>query len=215
MSMRQARTVSYILRDLPEADGTRRQSGFFTPEPAMPSTARAKSLLILALFALVWFGNLQYRDLFQTDEGRYAEIPREMLVSGDWVTPKLDGFKYFEKPPLQYWTTAATYWVFGLHNWTARLWSALTGFFGVLLTWFVGRRLYDARTGWGAALVLASSLYYGFMGHFNSLDMGLAFFMSANLFCFLLSQRSEARAAARLDVCELRGGGTRCLEQGP
>src|SRR5574337_468719 len=49
------------------------------------------------------------RRLLHPDEGRYAEIAREMTVSGDWVTPRLDGIKYFEKPPLQYWLTAATF----------------------------------------------------------------------------------------------------------
>ena len=68
----------------------------------MSSSPRTLAILAAACFALLWFANLQYRDLFQTDEGRYAEIPREMLVSGDWVTPRLNGLKYFEKPVLQY-----------------------------------------------------------------------------------------------------------------
>ena len=61
--------------------------------------------------------------LVDPDEGRYAEIPREMAVTGDWITPRLDGLKYFEKPPLQYWATAAAYSVFGFSEWTARLWT--------------------------------------------------------------------------------------------
>src|SRR4026209_1621201 len=88
-------------------------------------------LLLLAL--LIWFSNLDYRKLIKPDEGRYAEISREMATTGDWVTPRLNGIKYFEKPPLQYWMTAAAYEVFGEHHWTARLWPGLTGFLWVLL----------------------------------------------------------------------------------
>ncbi len=103
----------------------------------------AKTLLfLLALFAVLWFGTLDYRKLIKPDEGRYAEIPREMVASGDWLTPRLNGLKYFEKPALQYWATAAAFTVFGEHHWTARLWGALSGFLGVLVTWFAARRLW-------------------------------------------------------------------------
>ena len=94
-----------------------------------------------ARFTAIWFSNLEYRRLVHPDEGRYAEIPREMVVSGDWVTPRLNGIKYFEKPALQYWLTAAAYEAFGIHPWTARLWPALSGFLGVLFVGYVGLRL--------------------------------------------------------------------------
>ena len=62
---------------------------------------------LLALFvAVFWFATLPLRPLFNPDEGRYAEIPREMLASGDWIVPHLNGLVYLEKPPLQYWATA-------------------------------------------------------------------------------------------------------------
>jgi len=88
----------------------------------------------------MWFGGLEYRGLFQPDEGRYAEISREMLASGDWITPRLNGLKYFEKPPLQYWATAVSFALFGEDEWTARLWTAVTGFLGLLLVVFAGNR---------------------------------------------------------------------------
>ena len=77
--------------------------------------------LVVALVAMLWFVMLGYRDLAEPDEGRYAEIPREMVASGDWVTPRLNGFKYFEKPAFQYWMTAATFSLFGESNASARL----------------------------------------------------------------------------------------------
>src|SRR5579863_1548957 len=122
--------------------------------PPMLSNARAKIVLAIILLALAWFTGLGYSDLFQTDEGRYAEIPREMLVTGDWVTPRLDTLKYFEKPPLQYWGTAVSYALFGAGNASSRLWTALTGFLCVLMTVFAGGRLFGTRAAWFAALPL-------------------------------------------------------------
>ncbi|MGE5624913.1 MAG: glycosyltransferase family 39 protein [Bacillota bacterium] len=153
----------------------------------MLSGTRAKALLAAALLGVAWFVGLGHRDLFQTDEGRYAEVPREMLASGDWVTPRLDGIRYFEKPPLQYWATAAAFSVFGESNGVSRLWTALLGFFGILMTAFTGARLFDRRTGLFAAMVLTGSVYYVIMGHFNTLDMGVTFFMCGSLFAFLLA----------------------------
>ncbi|HKV96585.1 MAG TPA: glycosyltransferase family 39 protein [Gammaproteobacteria bacterium] len=156
----------------------------------MSSTTRILVILAAVCFAVLWFANLQYRDLFQTDEGRYAEIPREMVTTGDWVTPRLDGLLYFEKPVLQYWTTAVAYELFGQSNWTSRLWTALTGLLGILMTAWAGWRLFDRRTAWCAALLLASSMYYVIMGHFNTLDMGVSFFMCLSVFAFLFAMHS-------------------------
>jgi 4-amino-4-deoxy-L-arabinose transferase-like glycosyltransferase len=117
-----------------------------------------------------------------------------MAVSGDWVTPRLNGIKYFEKPPLQYWATAAAFTLFGQHEWTARLWSALSGVLGIVLAWYVGRRLFGAEAGQYAAVVLGSSLMYVVVGHLNTLDMGLTLFLSAALSAFLLAQRDQATA---------------------
>ncbi|HTP95288.1 MAG TPA: glycosyltransferase family 39 protein [Burkholderiales bacterium] len=152
-------------------------------------------LLLLLISALIWFSNLEYRKLVRPDEGRYSEIPREMVASGDWLTPRLNGFKYFEKPPLQYWATAAAYTAFGEHHWTARLWPALTGLLGVLAVYLCGVRVFGADAGLYAALTLASSLLYAMIAHVNTLDMGLTFFMTAALAGFLLAQRPGASAA--------------------
>jgi 4-amino-4-deoxy-L-arabinose transferase-like glycosyltransferase len=151
--------------------------------------------LLLALI-VIWFGNLEYRKLIKPDEGRYAEIPREMVVSGNWVTPRLNGIKYFEKPPLQYWATAVAYEVFGQHQWTARLWPALTGLLGIFGAWLAGLLLFGPLAGFYAAAVLGSSLIYVFIAHINTLDMGVSFFMGAVLWAFLLAQRDDAPPAA-------------------
>ncbi|MEO8936532.1 MAG: glycosyltransferase family 39 protein [Burkholderiaceae bacterium] len=150
-------------------------------------------LALLLVFAIAWFGGLGHRKLIKPDEGRYAEIPREMVVSGDWLTPRLNGLKYFEKPPLQYWTTAAAYETFGVSEWTSRLWTALTGFAGVLVVGFTATRLYDRRTGLFSATVLASGLAYVLLGHFNTLDMGLALFITMTWCAVLLARDARVR----------------------
>ncbi len=162
----------------------------------MMAQLRGKGWLWAVLLAVmvIWFGNLEYRKLVKPDEGRYAEISREMVASGDWTTPRLNDLKYFEKPPLQYWTTAAAFEVFGLHNWTARLWTALTGLFGILLAYYTGRRVWGGEVGLYAAAVLGSSLLYVMIGHMNSLDMGLTFFMALGMSGFVLAQHDGATA---------------------
>ena len=162
----------------------------------LPLSRRTLWMLFLAA-VIIWFGNLEYRKLIKPDEGRYAEIPREMVASGDWVTPHLNDFKYFEKPPLQYWATAVAYEVFGEHPWTSRLWTALTGFAGILLTAFVGMRLFGREAGLYAGLILGSSTLYVLMAHVNTLDMGVSFFISLGLFSLLLAQHEQDIPARR------------------
>ena len=72
---------------------------------------------------VVWFALLAGRPLYDPDEGRYAEIPREMLSGGDWVIPHLNGLAYIEKPPLQYWATAISYRLLGTSEFAARLYT--------------------------------------------------------------------------------------------
>jgi 4-amino-4-deoxy-L-arabinose transferase-like glycosyltransferase len=161
--------------------------------------SRNKSLwlLLLLVVAVVWFGNIEYRKLIRPDEGRYAEIPREMVASGDWVTPRLNDLKYFEKPPLQYWATAVAYEAFGEHQWTSRLWCALTGFMGLLLAWFTGTRLFGKEAGAYAAIMLGGSLLYVLMSHINTLDMGVTFFITLGLSALMLGQQEGVTANAR------------------
>ena len=159
-----------------------------------PAFSRPWLLILLASLTVAWFGSLDHRRLIKPDEGRYAEIAREMAASGDWVTPRLNGIKYFEKPPLQYWATAAAFKAFGEHDWTARIWPATTGFLGIVLAWFTARRLFGRDAGWLAAAALASSFFYVVIGHFNTLDMGLCFFLQLAFSSFLLAQRADASA---------------------
>lgn len=168
-----------------------------TDQPADQSIPWPRWLWIALLaIAVLWFATLGGRRLLNPDEGRYAEIAREMLVSGDWVTPRLNGIKYFEKPPLQYWMTAVAYQVFGATDFAARFWAGLTGFAGIVLAGFAGVRLFGRAAGTMAATITASSLLYLAIGHINTLDMALSFFLELTVCSFLLAQCSAARSAA-------------------
>ncbi|MEF9482350.1 glycosyltransferase family 39 protein [Ralstonia sp. 1B3] len=160
------------------------------------------ALIVVALigvFLALWTDDLFQRStLFRPDEGRYAEIPREMVASGDWVTPRLNDLKYFEKPPLQYWTTAATFEAFGVNAWGARLWPVLFGLGGILMTAWTLAVYRGGRTAATGAAILASSLLYLLFGQVITLDMGVGFFLTVGACGFALAQRSGASRGGRL-----------------
>ena len=143
---------------------------------------------------MIWFGTLDWRHLIPTDEGRYAQIAREMLATGDWVVIRYNGYQYFEKPPLHIWATAVIFQIFGLGEWQARLWSGLTSFAGILMVGFTAFKIAGFRGGYLASLMLASSPLWILAGHFNALDMGLAFFMNASLCCLILALLAPAKS---------------------
>jgi 4-amino-4-deoxy-L-arabinose transferase-like glycosyltransferase len=153
--------------------------------------------VVFAAIAVLWFANLGTRDLLHPDEGRYAEIAREMAATGDWVTPRLNGLKYFEKPPLQYWLTAGAYRSFGVHEWTARLWPATAGLLAVLAIGIAGHALGGVALGTFAALALAGTLWHAGMAQILSLDSGLAFFLTLAFAGLVIAQRPGTGADTR------------------
>ena len=144
--------------------------------------------------AVLWLATIQIRPMLDPDEGRYAEIPREMVTTGDWTTPRLDGLKYFEKPALQYWATAALYSVVGLSNWSSRLWTVGLGFACLPLIYAWLARLYDRRAAVAAVVILAMSPYFGVIGHLNLLDASFTFWMCATVLAFARAQSAVPRS---------------------
>jgi 4-amino-4-deoxy-L-arabinose transferase-like glycosyltransferase len=159
---------------------------------------RSLSLFFL-LLGLAWFTSGGLRPLLEPDEGRYAEIPREMAVSGDWVTPHLNGVAYLEKPPLQYWATAAAYKLFGKTELTARLWTLVLSFLALPLVWMTSKRLYGSPdTGLAAVVALAVSPYFVLVGQLNALDAAFATLLGGAVLALVVAQRATAPSAARL-----------------
>lgn len=152
------------------------------------------SLILTVLF----FALLGTRPLFVPDEGRYAEIVREMAVLGDYITPHLNGIKYFEKPILFYWLGTAAIKVAGINLWSIRSINALLGLIGCLFTYFMGRKLYNRTTGILASLILGTSSLYFVMSHMISLDLTVTLFLTISLYTFLLGLIKPPGIARRL-----------------
>ncbi|HEX4944669.1 MAG TPA: phospholipid carrier-dependent glycosyltransferase [Usitatibacteraceae bacterium] len=150
------------------------------------SAARVVAFLLAALALIVGVDNMQ-RPLANPDEGRYSEISREMAASGDWITPRLNGIKYFEKPPLQYWASAAAFSVLGESEFTARIYTALCGLLALIAVGFTGRRLAGADSALMAVGVLLSSPYFLGLGGVITLDMGLTAWTTVAVCAFLLA----------------------------
>jgi 4-amino-4-deoxy-L-arabinose transferase-like glycosyltransferase len=150
-------------------------------------------LAALAVFAIAaGIDNLQ-RPLANPDEGRYSEISREMVATGDWTTPRLDGIKYFEKPPLQYWATAAAFELFGTNESAARLYVWIAGFATLLIVGFTGARIMGIEAGLAAMLSLVASPYFMALGGIVTLDMGLTLWTTATFAALVLAEHAAAR----------------------
>ncbi len=163
----------------------------------LASLSRSAWWLLALAAAMIWFAGLDARRLQHPDEGRYAEIAREMAVSGDFVTPRLNDLKYFEKPPLQYWAGAMAFKMFGVSEWTARVPAALAGFLAVLVVGWTGARLAGPTTGAYAALALLGCVWHAGLSHFLTLDAVLTFWLTLALCAFLLAQRDGLSAASQ------------------
>jgi len=160
-------------------------------QPAQLPNHHDKSWLKDIFFLSCILGSLFFimlgaRSLFVPDEGRYAEIAREMVASGNYVTPYLNEIKYFEKPVLFYWLEAAAIHLGGLNLWAIRSVNALLALLGCILTYCTARTLYNRTTGLLSALILGTSTLYFVMTHMVSLDLPVTIFISMTLFAFIL-----------------------------
>lgn len=140
---------------------------------------------LLALSALLFLPNLGGYDLWPPDEPRFAQVAREMLDSGDYLVPRINGQAYTEKPPMLFWATALLSAPLGdVTECTARLPLALAGIVTVLFTYLLARDLYDTRVAFWAALMLMTTHRFWWQARFGQIDMLMTAFLTAALFCF-------------------------------
>jgi len=119
--------------------------------------------------------------LQEPQEARYAEIPRQMLVEGKWLVPVLYGEPYLDKPPLLYWLVMASYLVFGVHDWAARIVPCSAAFLTMVVTYLWGRRVLGPRGGFLAGMILCLSVRYVYLGRMLTMDTLLCLFVVAAL----------------------------------
>ncbi|MDD3014491.1 MAG: glycosyltransferase family 39 protein, partial [Candidatus Gastranaerophilales bacterium] len=145
-------------------------------------------LLILAVLCLVlYFLFLGHYKLIDVDEPRYAEAAREMLKSGNWLTPYFNYELRFDKPVFIYWLIAISYVIFGVTEFAARFPSAIMATLLVFFTYFFGRQTVSKSFGFISALILASSLEFLALARVSITDMTLTFFICATIFSGFLA----------------------------
>lgn len=160
-------------------------------------------LLIIALAGAFLFQGT--RGLYETTEGRYAEVGREMALSGDYLVPTLDGHPHLTKPPVYYWMIAASLRIVGHGTYAARFPGGVAYFICVWLVYALGRALWDRRSGLVCGLVYASSLLPAMGAASVATDMVLAMWELAAVLCYVCAHRSS-RARLWFDLMWLSWG---------
>jgi 4-amino-4-deoxy-L-arabinose transferase-like glycosyltransferase len=155
---------------------------------------RHLSILALAAF-LTFFAGLGRSAISDSDEAFYAEAAREMVESGDWLTPTYNYEPRFEKPILYYWLAAAAFEAAGVTEAAARFPSALAGLTMALLTYACGRRWFNPAVGFIAGLIVATNFGYYAIGRLALPDLPLAFFIALSTWAALEGLRPARHAA--------------------
>jgi 4-amino-4-deoxy-L-arabinose transferase-like glycosyltransferase len=137
-----------------------------------------RAIVLLLLASLTFVAGLGGPAITDSDEAFYAEAAREMVATGDWITPHFNDQERFQKPILYYWLTAATYTVAGVSETTARLWSALSGIGLVFIAFGAGRRWYGDGPGSIAGAITATSFGVFWMARQALPDLPVTFFMT-------------------------------------
>ncbi|MBI4432286.1 MAG: glycosyltransferase family 39 protein [Candidatus Omnitrophica bacterium] len=157
----------------------------------MRNPAKSASFDLLVLFSLSSFFllfRLGYGSLASWDEAIYASVAKEIVASGDWFRFTLNGAPWFDKPPAAIWATAFFYKIFGVNEFSARLFSALCGMGAVFTTYALGAKLFNRWTGYVGALILLSSLHFIRFTRFGMMDGPLTFFMTLAFYFFWLGR---------------------------
>ena len=144
--------------------------------------------IIILLILILGFYSIQLgtRSLLNPDEARYSSVAIEMTQSGDYLTPKLAGTVFLDKPILYYWLQSSAIKMFGVHEWSLRFWPMLIGVLGCLFLYISTRLLFSRQVGLTSAIILSTTILYYGGAHYADMDLEVANFISVSLLSFLL-----------------------------
>ncbi len=155
-------------------------------------------VILGALCLLLFFSMLGDRPLWDIDEGMHAHTSKEMVLTGDWVTPTMNGERFYDKPPLFNWLVSLAFLVFGFTEFASRLPAGVLGTGTVMATYVLGTRMFHRRVGLLGGVILASSLEFLLMSRVVVHDIALAFTVTLSLLFFWIAFHDEHRRRASL-----------------
>jgi 4-amino-4-deoxy-L-arabinose transferase-like glycosyltransferase len=183
--------------------------------PPAAGAANKRHLLLLAAFGgVLFFAGLGRLPLVEPDEGRNAEVAREMIETGDLITPHYDGFVYLDKPAVFFWMVAAAFRVAGENEFAARLPSAVMALATMFLVWFLARRMFGDTAGLRAGIIFASAPLAIAFSRIVIFDMTLAFLVTLAMTSFWLAQESGFQRPV-FDVLFFAAIGVAAITKGP
>jgi len=147
--------------------------------------------IILLLWSAIYLAGIFTPPLLDDVDTIHAEAAREMVLRHDWVTLYTDGIRYLEKAPLMYWAVAASYEVFGVHDWSTRLPLMLCVLALLLVTYALGKHAYGERGGLYSAVVLSTALGPYIFTRFQIPDIAVGLWLALSAYFFLLSLEQE------------------------
>jgi len=168
----------------------------------------------MAICLILFFFNLGDRALWDIDEGMHAATSKDMVLTGDWLTPQYNGEKFYDKPPLHNWLVAISFMIFGFTEFAARLPAALLGLGCVMVTYLMGRRIFGSTAAFLSAAVLATSAEYLVLSRVVVHDISLAFFITLALALFFMGYNNE-KHRRRLFLLGYAAMGFSVLAKGP
>lgn len=144
------------------------------------------AFLITAIISMIIiFFNLDGIPLLDPDEPVYAETPKEMFLYNDFISPRIFGEYWYDKPPMYYWLVALSYKVFGINDFAARFPSGSLAVVCIFVMWYFGNKIFNQRTGILSALILLTSVEYFYLGKAAVTDITLNLFLTCSLFSFI------------------------------
>jgi len=165
-----------------------------------PRSMQRDGLILLLLLTIYFVALMGLRPLSVPDEGRYPEVAREMLLTHDYITPRVNGIVFLDKPILYYWLQAGSFKVLGVNTWSIRLMPALFGIGGALLVFFTAYQLFNRRAAWWSVGALVCNPIYFLAAHYANMDLEIAIWVSAALCLFLLARKKTEGSAQRRNV---------------